>query len=597
MAGAPMTGSRRQALRTTVLLTLAANVAADCSCIHQGAQIPASIYNNFPTENPGKYQNYSSVSYYGTMCATWDRVPGTPWFDSCNNSVDLSHRNNSWCNVPWCYVAASCSTKAASSVFNGSTSSYFSYFACGQAPDCYSNPNAAGCPYNPHGGTTYTVFKDGNNGLSTTTYGSCACKFAGSTISQSIIDNYPVQLPGKYNNTATYPGVPLYGSTCAAWDQAPGTPWYSYCPSGADWCDQSKNWCQIPWCYVDSSCSTGVASSVFNGSSVASYSYDTCLSAPDCYTNSGNENMWSYLPATCPFDDSDIMWESSASCPGGWSRHINYTSLGSNTACRNASGTCSGQLCPNYDIATSVSTSAMCQMLCDSRMGCTGIEYSGGRCELWKVIITQTASASGFECMNYTGASKTADVPIAVKFKLSITNLNLTAASMMSQAALAGIIQNVRMAVQTKSVQMGGPDLATLAMSDVVAVLENGMVQLTISPSNTVNPIMAYEIMRGAGNGVPAVGAAIRTHIADYVNNATISALLVPFTVTPGTAYTVGISDHQFVINPSGVTQPTPAPSPGSPTPAPNVQTASSAYRGGLAFATVFAAFMLARHG
>ena len=63
-----------------------------------------------------------------------------------------------------------------------------------------------------------------------------------------------------------------------------GTPWYSYCNKdysdnfcgaeldfthGTVW--DNPNWCQIPWCYVDKDCATGIASSVFSGSPAADH--------------------------------------------------------------------------------------------------------------------------------------------------------------------------------------------------------------------------------------------------------------------------------------------------------------------------------------
>jgi len=294
-----------------MLLASPTGASADCSCIFQGQKLPANLLTNYPTSDPGKYATYSAVSIYGTTCGAWDQMEGTPWKSSCPNTADFSAKEKSWCQLPWCYVDASCSSKISSSVFSGSSTAYYSYDACG-APDCYNaGPSGAygqgttGCPYDPYGTSTYKVHKGGD----------CACMFQGSQLPASIYTNYPSTDAGKYKDLA---GIANYGVTCAAWDQVPDTPWASSCPLGADWCDQSNNWCQIPWCYVSSSCSTKIASSVFSGSNAAYYSYDTCMHAPDCYTNAAKAAYYSYLPPACPFDSSDTQWYTAKLCTSGW---------------------------------------------------------------------------------------------------------------------------------------------------------------------------------------------------------------------------------------------------------------------------------------
>ena len=54
---------------------------------------------------------------------------------------------------------------------------------------------------------------------------SCNCLFQGSELPDSIINGYPYGEAGKYNSTALYPAIKLYGTTCAAWDYILGTPW------------------------------------------------------------------------------------------------------------------------------------------------------------------------------------------------------------------------------------------------------------------------------------------------------------------------------------------------------------------------------------
>jgi len=217
--------------------------------------------------------------------------------------TDGSWPTKNWCQLPWCYVDSSCESGIASSVFAGSTVAKYSYAVCG-APDCYNKPTAPGCPHDPNADGSYAVYKK-----------ACPCQYHGLSLPSSLYTNYPSDKPGKYKDLTA---ISVYGTTCAAWDQSPDTPWYSYCPSGAEWCDYGKNWCQEPWCYVSSSCSSKVASSVFKGSTTAYYSYDTCRSTPDCYTNSASKDNYAKLPATCPFDRYDNTWYTDKVCTDGW---------------------------------------------------------------------------------------------------------------------------------------------------------------------------------------------------------------------------------------------------------------------------------------
>eukprot|EP00931_Biecheleriopsis_adriatica_P084474 TRINITY_DN5832_c0_g1_i1.p1 TRINITY_DN5832_c0_g1~~TRINITY_DN5832_c0_g1_i1.p1 ORF type:complete len:3749 (+),score=493.44 TRINITY_DN5832_c0_g1_i1:111-11249(+) len=270
-----------------------------CSCKYQGTLLPEALRRNFPSSEPGKYFNLTNLNIYGTTCAAWDSLPNTPFADKCLPGSDWSTREFNWCQLPWCYVNDDCVTKEFSNVFEGSSSVYFSYDACGNAPDCYAAFDFnSKCPYDPYGDKTYTVFKaDG-----------CECLFHGAELPPEIYKKYPFDEPGMYENLSA---IRSYGTTCAAWDQVPGTPWSSYCPVGADWCHSSMNWCQIPWCYVSDRCGTKIPSSVFNGSDIAFYSYDTCHSAPDCFGNMSD--------VRCPFDSSDAGWSTAKDCPDSWS--------------------------------------------------------------------------------------------------------------------------------------------------------------------------------------------------------------------------------------------------------------------------------------
>ena len=108
----------------------------------------------------------------------------------------------------------------------------------------------------------------------------------------SIIRGYPSSDPGAYRSLSA---INVYGTMCAAWDAMPNTPWYSYCDDDTvDWGAAGNNWCQAPWCYVSSSCSTATPSSVFAGSEVAFYSYEVC-GAPNCYGDAWSDDK-------CPFN-------------------------------------------------------------------------------------------------------------------------------------------------------------------------------------------------------------------------------------------------------------------------------------------------------
>jgi len=274
-------------------------------------------------KKPGMYKAMAAIKLYGTTCAAWDQIPGTPWYSYCPAGSNWAHMDFNWCQQPWCYVDKTCTgEKVASSVFKGSDTAYYSYTACGHTADCYTdiawNKSYAwptGCPYDPHADKGYAVHEKGN----------CACGYQGKELDPTLYTNYPnedptgcvanasvtcTKNPGMYKTMAS---IKFYGTTCAAWDQMPGTPWYSYCPANSDWCHYDYNWCQQPWCYVDKACTSKVATSVFKGSTVAFYSYDTCLDTPDCYSKIA-WNATPSPPAACPFDYSDNKWQTSKTC-------------------------------------------------------------------------------------------------------------------------------------------------------------------------------------------------------------------------------------------------------------------------------------------
>ena len=269
-----------------------------CHCMYQGDVLPEDVYTKYPTQEPGKYMNLSHISLYGTSCASWDQVPGTPWAHLCPPGSDWSAEGFNWCQVPWCYVSNTCKSRIRSSVFDGSSTLFYSYDVCGNAPDCYNDfAGAARCPFDPTRELSYALHKGHG----------CECLHHGMELPAETYLNYPIEDPGKY---ASLFAIKIYGTSCAAWDQMPATPWASYCPVGADWCHSDNNWCQLPWCYVGSSCTTKLPTSVFNGSATMYYSYDTCFSTPNCRLP---------LEPGCPYDSTVAHWATGSDCPHGWS--------------------------------------------------------------------------------------------------------------------------------------------------------------------------------------------------------------------------------------------------------------------------------------
>ena len=269
-----------------------------CKCIYEGSTLPEDLYKNFPTVEPGRYSTLRNIAIYGTACAPWDIVPETPFAPFCPPGMDWSSKNFNWCQLPWCYVDASCVTGMPSRAFTGSQAR-FSYDSCGNAPDCYNNfESNPKCPYDPYGNSTYTLHKGGQ----------CACMYQGFELPFEVYNNFPLTSPGIYANL---PHVSVYGTTCAAWDQMPGTPWASYCPKGLDWCSSRNNWCVLPWCFVGANCSSRLTSTTFQGSFAKHYSYDTCLSAPDCFHDP--------FDVRCPYDSNDAGWSTPQVCEEGFS--------------------------------------------------------------------------------------------------------------------------------------------------------------------------------------------------------------------------------------------------------------------------------------
>ena len=173
------------------------------------------------------------------------------------------------------------------------------YDTCGNTPDCYNDFSSdKRCPYDPYGTKSYKVHKGHN----------CECIYQGRELPSSWFNWNDTDVSDTFGENF----IGVYGTTCAAWAQMPGMPDAHLCPAHADWCNSHNNWCQLPWCYVDQSCETKVTSRMIEGSlAPAYYSYDTCLSTPDCKTMPFDD--------ACPFDSADTGWATAQECPESWS--------------------------------------------------------------------------------------------------------------------------------------------------------------------------------------------------------------------------------------------------------------------------------------
>lgn len=241
-----------------------------CACMYRDVgQIPA--------EWIGPDAPFRTM-YYGTSCAAWDMMPGTPWYNSgCNMSAGQSLCTNSWCQAEWCYVNSSCPSAIHA---NGSwfatgpgieVDLWYSYAQCGSV-NCWSG-NQTGCPYDPG---QYCGPDP------------CKCKYEGG------------EIPMHWYSGGSMPnwnGMALYGTSCSPWDRLAGSPFWNQCDAsmGSDLCTNS--WCLEKWCYVEANCSSGILATnpawVTPGLMEARYySYEACGN-PDCY-NGG---------IGCPYDD------------------------------------------------------------------------------------------------------------------------------------------------------------------------------------------------------------------------------------------------------------------------------------------------------
>jgi hypothetical protein len=87
------------------------------------------------------------LKIYGSSCAAWDDMAGTPYKEYCPADLDTCSQGGNWCRQNWCFVndPVACAARgfdvAGGSVFSpssGETTTYYSFGICGVA-DCYNN--------------------------------------------------------------------------------------------------------------------------------------------------------------------------------------------------------------------------------------------------------------------------------------------------------------------------------------------------------------------------------------------------------------------------------------------------------------------------
>jgi hypothetical protein len=354
---------------------------APCQCKFQGMTLPEKMYTDYPHHypvgcealfncevEPGQYAGKGLIGVYGSMCAAWDSMPQTPLTGKCagHSTEDYGKPEYNWCQQPWCYVDKSCPDAQPSNVFHGNHELYYSYQTCGHYADCFTwtlhntgaktaamahrrlasapapaggdehvrDPNTPhGCPYDPYSHPSsplsgdqdpedahadkdyfpkhYTVFKGGD----------CACLYAAGELPGSLTSNMRRLAETSGSAGGDFPYKEYVGTTCAAWDQMPGTPSYEFCPHGSDWCMAEVNYCQAPWCFVSKHCNSRIVSEMY-GDGIF-YSYDTCLRAPDCRPGRRLASAPAAAPmveedsdAKCPFDYSSTSWVTAKECDG-----------------------------------------------------------------------------------------------------------------------------------------------------------------------------------------------------------------------------------------------------------------------------------------
>jgi len=179
-----------------------------CKCLNKG-----SLFNSA--------MNAKFSSNYGSSCMAWD-------MSNCATNY-REDQVDSWCCANWCYVDKSCPS-AKDSLNDGMQGIlYWSDNAC---PD--DTALTLQCPYRAKSNSTPA--------------GDCTCKTE--QVPATVMNWTALGL-----NETTYAG---YGTSCLPWDSQECHLLY---PS----LDSYAMWCCLSWCWVDSSCATARASTLWPG--------------------------------------------------------------------------------------------------------------------------------------------------------------------------------------------------------------------------------------------------------------------------------------------------------------------------------------------
>lgn len=179
-----------------------------CKCLNKGSLFSAAMNAKF-------------MSDYGSACMAWD-------MSNCATNY-REDQVDSWCCSNWCYVDKSCPS-ARDSLNDGMQGTlYWSDNAC---PDDTSL--MLQCPYRAKSNSTPA--------------GDCTCK-------TEKVPATAMNWTALGLNETTYED---YGTSCLPWDSQECEKLY---PS----LDAYAMWCCLSWCWVDSSCATARASTLWPG--------------------------------------------------------------------------------------------------------------------------------------------------------------------------------------------------------------------------------------------------------------------------------------------------------------------------------------------
>lgn len=196
---------------------------------------------------------------------------------------------------------------------------------------------------------------------------------------------------------------------------------------------------------------------------------------------------------------------------------VTLSSLGSGTACRSTAVVASQcvesstQSCRDrYDLMIRT-TLQDCKTVCETlAASCTGIEWltpgsgSHGRCEIWKVPILATVSATNFECFEDTeNATDATDMPLYLTYDLEFPTLNWTALSGMASTVDSEIVPAIKAGiVQAYGTTSGISAVTGVATSNVDVAVDyaNEVAKVYMTPPAGASPLIMYAVLRPAGS-------------------------------------------------------------------------------------------------